>query len=213
VMALVSLNQNMPRYFVHSTMGETELGIFSTMAYAMVAVAMVVDAMTHAAAPRLARLFADGQIKAFRSLVAMLAGIGLALGLIAAVAIAFSGAQLLSFLYGPAYAGYSGVFTWLMASAGISAVASLLTIGITSAKRFSAQVPMFVLVSAVNLACCAVLVPSMGMRGAAIAPLVASSVHFLVAVGILIAVLPSRAADGRVVRSNPAYSDSWGGGL
>jgi O-antigen/teichoic acid export membrane protein len=213
VMALVSLNMNMPRYFVHSTMGETELGVFSTMAYAMVAIGMVVDAMTHSAAPRLARFFADGRVKEFRSLLIRLAALGLALGFIAAVAIAFSGTWLLAFLYGKAYAGYDKVFTWLMAGAGLSAVASMLTVGITSAKRFSAQVPMFVLVSAVNLVCCAVLVPSFGMLGAAVAPLVASSVHFLVATGILIAVLSTYSEEERVVRPDPAYSDSWGSGL
>src|SRR5207245_11212641 len=33
VMTLFTLNQNMPRYFIHSRWGEYQLGIFSAMAY------------------------------------------------------------------------------------------------------------------------------------------------------------------------------------
>jgi O-antigen/teichoic acid export membrane protein len=213
VMALVSLNLNMPRYFVHSAMGETELGVFSTMAYAMVAIATVVDAMAHAATPKLARLYAGNRLPAFRALLLKLVGLGFLIGLLATAVILLGGERLLRLLYGAEYAGYASVFAWLTAGAGISAVASLLTNGITSAKRFRAQVPMFFMVVGSNALACSLLVPRLGLTGAALAVLLASSVHMLMAVAILSYVLFRPSKESGVVGSDPAYSDSWGSSL
>ena len=212
-MALVSLNLNMPRYFVHSAMGETELGVFSTMAYAMVAIATVVDAMAHAATPKLARLYAGNRLPEFRALLLKLVVLGFLIGLLATAVILLGGETLLRLLYGAEYAGYASVFAWLTAGAGISAVASLLTNGITSAKRFRAQVPMFFMVVGSNALACSLLVPRLGLTGAALAVLLASSVHMLMAVAILSYVLFRPSKEAGVVGSDPAYSDSWGSSL
>jgi O-antigen/teichoic acid export membrane protein len=206
VMTLGSLNLNVPRYFVQSAMGETELGVFSTMAYTMTAIGTVIDAMVRAAVPKLARYYVAGDIVAFRTLLFKMAGLAGGLGLVATIVVALIGSKLLLFLYGSAYAAYSGVLVWLTAASAISAVALLLTSGLDSAKRFRVQVPMFIAVVAANAIACAILVPRYGLTGAAIAPLVASIVHLIVA-AILVAFVCLRA--NTLKDPIPAFSDSW----
>lgn len=210
VMTLGSLNLNVPRYFVQSAMGETELGVFSTMAYTMTAVGTVIDAMARAAVPKLARYHVGGQISAFRSLLIRMAAMAAGLGVLATIFIMVLGSKVLLVLYGPTYAAYSGVLVWLTAAAGLSAVALLLTSGLDSAKRFRVQVPMFVVVVAANAIACALLVPRYGLTGAAIAPLVASAVHLVIATALVAGVClrPNKAETPA-----PAFSDSWGAGL
>ncbi|HLH38561.1 MAG TPA: lipopolysaccharide biosynthesis protein [Bryobacteraceae bacterium] len=210
VMTLASLNMNVPRYFVQSAMGETDLGVFSIMAYTMTAISTVVDAMRAAAVPKLARYYVNGKMDSFRSLLAKMGGMAAALGVLATLGILWLGSQVLLVLYGPDYASYAGVLVWLTAASGCSAVASLLMGGLDSSKRFRVQVPMFVAVVATNAIGCAILVPRFGLTGAAIASLIASAVHMAIAF-----VLVSRVCltPGGRETMLPALSDSWGSGL
>lgn len=211
VMTLAALNQNLPRYFVQSAMGETELGVFSTMAYTMTAIATVIDAMARSATPKLARLYVSGRISAFRSLLLKLSGLALLLGILATAGIVALGSKILMVLYGPDYSAYSGILVWLTAANGVSAVAMMLNSGLDSAKRFRTQVPMFTAVVAVNAVACAFLVPRFGLTGAAIAPLAASITHLMIA-GVLISYVWS-ARSKTPSPASAAFADSWESGI
>src|SRR4029077_11554726 len=56
-MLLLSLNANVPRYFVQHYLGEAALGYFAAMAYLFVAGNTAMAAMGQSAVPRLARHF------------------------------------------------------------------------------------------------------------------------------------------------------------
>ncbi len=168
VTTVASLNLHMPRYFVQARMGERQLGIFSAMAYATVSLTLVGDSLGNSAIPKLSRLFAAGQFAEYRALIWRLLSLGVAIGSLAlALARAF-GSSLLTDFYNTEYAAYAGVFTLLMAAAAIHFIASMLTAGITSARRFRIQVPLYVLTAAATAWGCARWVPSMGLAGAAL---------------------------------------------
>jgi len=57
----VALNQNVPRYFVQYHMGVETLGVFSAMAYMMVAFTGAAEALSLSAAPKLAKYLAGGR--------------------------------------------------------------------------------------------------------------------------------------------------------
>ena len=82
VMMLISLNANIPRYFIEHYWGERELGIFAALAYLMVAGNTVVGALGQSASPRLARYYAEGNGRAFRRLLVKLVGLGAGMGLV-----------------------------------------------------------------------------------------------------------------------------------
>jgi O-antigen/teichoic acid export membrane protein len=179
VMMLISLNTNIPRYFIEHYWGERELGYFSAVASVMVAGNMVVTAMGKSATPRLSRYYEDRKPELFGRLLFKLVSIGIALGLGGVAISLLGGRYVLTILYRSDYAEYADVLTWLMGAAGLGYVASFLGYGMTAARHFCAQVPLFGMVTTLTCLACVLLVPSLGLRGAAYALLVGASTSLL----------------------------------
>jgi O-antigen/teichoic acid export membrane protein len=213
VMTLVSLNLSLPRLFVHASLGEHELGIFSAMAYTTVAVATFADALGHSMIPRMSRFYAGGNLTAFRSSLAMLVALGAVFGLAGFVTAQVLGARLLRILFTAEYAAHAGVFLWLVAAAGISCIASLLHYGITSARCFGIQVPMFVLVAGSNALACSWLVPSSGLKGAALSMVIAACVHLTVSAAVLMYLIYSPAKYAAAREVPESCFENWEPGL
>ncbi|MEG4033835.1 oligosaccharide flippase family protein [Microcoleus sp. S36b_A4] len=177
VMMLISLNTNIPRYFLERYLGERELGIFSAISYLMVAGNMVVSALAQSASPRLAKYYAAGNSTAFRTLLFKLVGVGLMLGAGGVFIAVVAGKPILTLLYKPEYAERSDLFVWLMVVAGIGYVSSFLGYGITAARYFQVQMPLFALVTGASGLACLWLIPTMGVQGAVIALIVGAIVQ------------------------------------
>jgi len=185
VMMLISLYPNIPRYFIEGYLGQRELGIFAAMAYIVVAGTMLVNALGQSASPRLADYYAKGMNEAFSMLLLKLVSVGLLLGVAGVLMALVAGSELLTLLYGPEYARYLGTFTWLMVAAGITYIASLLGYGITAARYFRVQLPLFIGVAAVTAIASITLIPYGGLSGAALAT-VASAAVMLVGTAMII---------------------------
>jgi O-antigen/teichoic acid export membrane protein len=188
VMMLISLNANIPGYFIEHYLGERQLGIFSAVAYLMIVGNQVVVALGTSVTPRLAKYYVKGDVTAFRTLLLKLVGIGALLGLAGMLASLVAGREILTILYRPEYAEYPSVFLWLMGVAGIKYVASFLGYGMTAARYFQAQMPLFALVTGVTAVVCLWLIPSQGLQGAAMTLMVAATVQ---AVGSMLIVVHS----------------------
>ncbi len=199
VMLLLALYANIPRYFIQHYMGEESLGAYSAMAYAMVAVTGVAEALGHSATPRLSRYFAGGQIARFRSLLMKLLGFGIALGAAAIATVSLGGSRILTLLYRPQYAEHTDVFVWLTVAAALTCVAWMLNFGLTATRHFKIQVPMFAAVLLTTAAGCYLLVPTMGMRGAAVSLALGALAHVVLASAVLAWVLIRSAAREREV--------------
>jgi O-antigen/teichoic acid export membrane protein len=186
VMMLISLNTNIPRYFIERYLGERELGIFAAMSYLMVVGQMVVSALAESATPRLAKYYAAGNGNAFLRLLlkltaiaALPGGAGVALALVA-------GKQLLTFLYQPEYAQYVEVFVLLMVAAGINYTFAFLGYGRTAARYFLIQAPLSCLVTSASAITCFWLIPQAGLKGAAIALIVGAIVEAASNFGVIL---------------------------
>ncbi len=129
------------------------------------------------------------------------------------IAVRFLGARLLTILFSAEYAEHVEVFVWLVAAAGISCVAALLHYGITSAQCFRIQVPMFLLVVGSNALACAWLVPSIGLRGAAMAMVIASLVHLAATSGILVYLFSTHPKNEIQLTATEVYCENWEAGL
>lgn len=167
VMAIISLNTNIPRYFVERLLGERELGYFSALAYLMVAGNTVIGAVGQSASPRLAQYYAAGQRNEFRQLLLRLVGIGALLGLGGVMVALLFGRPILTLLYRPDYAQYVDVFVWLMVASGISSVASFLGYGLTATRRFHIFMVPYVGTTCGALLVGVHLIPRYGLIGAA----------------------------------------------
>ena len=169
VLMLLSLAGNMPRYAIEHRFGLAALGAFAAPASLMTVGSTVINALGQAATPRLARYFSEGDARRFRRLALQLAG---AAGLLGAAGIGVAlvmGRFALGLLYGRTYAAYGSLLVWLMAAGLVSYVAGALGYIITSARAFTAQAPLFAAVAASAGIASWMLVPRMGLEGAAVA--------------------------------------------
>lgn len=174
VMALLSFGTNIPRYFIERDLGTRELGIFAALAYPLAAGTMVVNALGQSATPRLARYYADGDHRAFSSLMRKLLFLGVAVGAGGTLVIWLAGRPILRLLYRPEYADHVGTFLWLGIAAGVGYVASLLGYAMTAARYLRVQLPLNLIGTLVTAAGCAILVARHQLSGAAMAIIVAS---------------------------------------
>jgi O-antigen/teichoic acid export membrane protein len=179
VMLLLSLNTNIPRYFIEHHLGSEQLGLFSAIAYLLVAGNTVVSALGQSASPRLARYFAQRDRRSFLVLLGRLLLIGLGLGMIGILAAWFFGREILTLLYTPQYAERSDIFLWVMVAATFSYLASFLGYGMTATRSFSPQLPLFALVTASTFVASLLLVPKEGLKGAVLATMASVLVQFL----------------------------------
>lgn len=177
VMLLMSLNGNIPRYFIQRYMGEGSLGVFAAVSALMVAGTTIVGALGQSASPRLSRHYAMGDRPAYISLLIKLVGVGAVLGIVGIAVAVFGGKWLLAVLYGSEYALQSDLFIWIMLAAGASYAQSFLGYGVTAARRFAIQAPLLAVVTGVTTLGCILLMPSFGIVGAGIAVFIASVVH------------------------------------
>lgn len=185
VMMLISLNTNIPRYFIEQYLGVGELGIFAAIAYLMVVINMVVNALGESASPRLAKYYACGDRQGFSWLLLKLLGIAIVLAATSIIISLIFGKQILTLLYQPEYGERSYIFTWLMVAAGMGNISSFLGYGITAARYFRVQMPLFLIVTGVSAASCRLLIPSKGIEGAVSALILAAFVQVLISLAVL----------------------------
>jgi O-antigen/teichoic acid export membrane protein len=163
---LSTLNINVPRYVLEGSLGLESLGIFAALAHFVFAGQTVIGAVCQAASPRLANLFAQGEVGRFRRLLLQLCGTGALLGLAGTLVALLLGEPLLRLLYGPAFAAEAGLLFWIMV-AGLLQYASVpLGYGLSAMHRFRVQLVLQGIVLGVNTLTCFFLVPRYGIAGA-----------------------------------------------
>lgn len=190
VQMLISLNINIPRYFIEGHLGAYQLGIFAAIAAFQKTATTVVQALGHSASPRLAKYYAAIDAEAFRRLTVKLIGLGVLLGCTGVLIALIAGRQILTLMYGPEYA-LPTLFALVMFAAGIDYVAAMLLYAVTSARYFKIQMPLHLLSSGGIALACFWFVPLAGLEGAAIALAIGNLIR---ASGCLVAVLYAQRA-------------------
>lgn len=184
---LGSLILNVPRYFIEHYAGTRALGFFAAVAYLMVAGNLVTNAIAQSATPRLASLYASGEVRAFRSLLFRLCGAAAVPGIAGLLVAGLAGKLVLRLLYRADYESYSGVFTLLMIAAAIYCVTAILTNAMTAARIFKPQPALLAAVMLVSAAACFLWIPAHGLTGAAFAIILAAAAQL---VGSLVVLRP-----------------------
>jgi O-antigen/teichoic acid export membrane protein len=185
VTTLAAINLHMPRYFIEATLGARPLGIFSAMAYATIALTLVGDSIGSCVVPRLARLYAASRVVEYRTRLLRLLVVGSAVGLLGLLIARGAGAWFLTAFYNRSYAAQAPVFTLLMTAAAIHFAASMLNCGITSARCFGIQVPIYAIVAGSTAWCCARWIKTMGLAGAALGVICGATVRLLLCAAVV----------------------------
>lgn len=182
---LSTLTVNIPRYFVEYHLDAHAMGIFSAIAYIMIATRPITGALGQSASPRLSRYYTEGQRGAFISLVLKLFLVSAAIGAAGIIVVLIAGQWILSILYTPEYAEYIGLFAIIMVAAAFDYVAILLNFAMTATRRLRSQSILQVGVVAVTVLGCVVLIPQAGLLGAGIAVIMGKLFQTVIAFGIV----------------------------
>jgi O-antigen/teichoic acid export membrane protein len=179
VATLGSLNVNIPRYFLQHYLGLADQGLYASLAYLVVAINLVVAALSTSVTTRLARLFADHEHRQFVRLLTKLCLLGVSITVIGVPLTFLVGRRLITLLYRPEYADHVGLLALFVGIAGLSTIGSFLFCGLTAARNFRIQVPVYFVALLIGVAGAALLVPRCGLVGAGVAQLL-SAVAFVI---------------------------------
>jgi O-antigen/teichoic acid export membrane protein len=189
VMMLISLNTNIPRYFIVHFVGERELGIFSGIAYLIYAGQTIEAALGQSASPRFAQYYIQGKKQEFINLLLKLIGLGVLIGLVGIVVAGIKGNLILSLLYTAEYVKYQEIFVWMMVIMTVEYVGSFLCYGLIASHHLGVQVPLFMTVTATSAITCFWLVPLYGIKGAAISLLIATTVRAIISTLVIVHII------------------------
>jgi O-antigen/teichoic acid export membrane protein len=165
---LISLNGNVPRYFIERIWGTEALGYFVAVMALPTAGVVIIQAAGASASPRLAKYFVHDR-PAFRPLLLKLVASAGLLGLSGVLIVAVAGGTILGLVFRPAYVAYNYLFLWLMVQASLSYIASFLGYGLIATRRFANLLVLFASVTATTILTAWCLVPWLGLKGGAFA--------------------------------------------
>jgi O-antigen/teichoic acid export membrane protein len=181
---LISLNSNVPRYFIEHYWGESELGIFAAIAYLMVVGRTIVSALGQSATPRLSQYYAAGNFNAFTRLLFKLIGFGIFVGGAIVLLASVVGQEILTYIYQPEYARQD-VFVLLMVAAAFNYIAFFLNYGMIAARYLLIQIPLFTIVLGIIILVGFWSIPLIGLRGAAVALISGGVVQVLLSILVI----------------------------
>jgi O-antigen/teichoic acid export membrane protein len=164
---LGSLSTAIPRISLERSTDAASLGVFSAMAYVLVAGGLVINALGQSATPRLSKLYANAEYAAFKRLLLRLILLGSLLGIAGIVLVSAFGSHLLRAIYGVEYAQESPVFVWIMLDAAIAYVYVFVGTGVSAMRRFTIQLPIHLASTLALVIACFLLIDRFGMKGAA----------------------------------------------
>jgi O-antigen/teichoic acid export membrane protein len=191
VTVLISLETNIPRYFVTHQLGVAELGLFGAIAALITAGGMFTRSMNQVASPRLAAMFHSGDRAGFRRLLGRILACYLVLGLLGLAMVPLMGRWLLGTLFGADFSSHVDLLLVVMLAAAVAYQSGALTTAMISIRAIRSQLPLRLATVAVSLVGCLLLMPRWGLLGAGMA-LVAAKLPFVIA-SLLIVLRATRA--------------------
>jgi O-antigen/teichoic acid export membrane protein len=184
VVALLSLNVNVPRYFVQHYLGESALGLFAAAAYPMVLGDTLMGSLVQSASPRMAKYHAAGDGHAFKTLLIRLTLIGVVTGLAAVAVVLIAGRQILTWLYRPEYASQTAVFVWVVAAVSLRYTYVFIGVAVTAMRHFLVQFYLRVGIFLFLIVVSPLLIVRFGLVGGAIALVIVTAVEGAVWVSV-----------------------------
>ena len=139
VMMLISVQSNLPRYFIAGHSGEHNLGIYAAVSQLTLLATMILCALGDSATPRLASSYAMGDYKGFRRVLGYLLGVAIVLGVGGIVLSVAVGKPLLTLMYRPEYGDYANVLQILMVAAAVTFVGNVLGGAAVASRRIKLQ--------------------------------------------------------------------------
>ena len=153
----------------------TELGIFSALSYLVIAGSTVTQALAQSALAGLGRDVAARDVPSLRHRVRQLILLGAGIGVAGVAVSAVAGGPLLKIIYTAEYAAHVPLLVLVMAGGAVLYVGSLLGAPATAMRAFKSQLWVHGSQVVVMIGSGLVLLPRLGMMGAAWMMLIGSA--------------------------------------
>jgi O-antigen/teichoic acid export membrane protein len=133
-----ALYQNIPKYVIEGRMGVDMVGIYSSIAYFIMAGSTVINALGQSAMPRLATYYQQNLV-AFKLLLIKLLAVSFAVGFTAFLVTYFWGDFILSVVYSDEIASYNKIFWLTMLVAIVVYLSGIIGVALTAMREFQCQ--------------------------------------------------------------------------
>lgn len=192
VMFLISLNASAPIYVLEQSSNRASVGLYGALLYPTVALGTVLHSFGNARLVSLAKAYSNSDTSRFIKLLIELMLLAIGLGMLLIATVLLYGRQLIFIIYGSGFTISDGAFTVLSLGTAIGLLGSCLGFAMTSSRHFAIQIPVFAAVAGTTFATAVLLVPHMGILGAAWAVLVGTLVQVLLSSLVVLWALRSR---------------------
>ncbi|MDB4363115.1 oligosaccharide flippase family protein [Pseudomonadales bacterium] len=145
-----ALYQNIPKYMIEERMGIEMLGIYSSIAYFIMAGSTVIIALGQSAMPRLA-IYYQQDLVAFKLLLIKLLAVSFAVGFSAFLVTYLWGGFILSVVYSDEVASYNKIFWLTMLVAIVVYMSGIIGTALTAMREFKCQAVTSVVVIPIAL--------------------------------------------------------------
>jgi O-antigen/teichoic acid export membrane protein len=208
----VSLSANLPRLFLSRSEDESTLGVFVVLCYLCLPATMVVSAVMQAATPRLAEYHREGRGGRYRRLVRQLSFACAGVAVMNGVLIHGLGPMMLRATLSDEYVSAAGHLDAITAAIGVGFVATVPATAMNAQRLFRLSLLTCCASCGTTFLVSAVLIPRLGMAGAAWAMLLSSGVHWLMSWTVL-RMAPAAGRAEITARPVGAIDDDPGGTL
>jgi O-antigen/teichoic acid export membrane protein len=163
---LGSLFTSVPRLVMDKFIGRAEVGYFAAMSSLLAVGYMLMMALGQSAMPRLAKYYVENR-QGYKLLLTKLTTVALVIGVTGVVVSILFGKQILTLMFTLEYAKHHGVFIQIMIAGSILLLFSCMSAGLTAARKFAVQLPIYAVTALVCMISAFLLIPTYGISGAA----------------------------------------------
>lgn len=162
---LVNATASAPRLVLEAHVDLQTVGVFGAIAYVQTALAMISNALGSASAARLRGCVRTGRRRRFAVLSAKLILLALLIGIALVGVVALAGPQILTLLYGSAYAD-GGLFLLVICATALQIAAAPLQFALIAGHAYWRRLGVNAATFALTLSAALLLVPDLGAPGA-----------------------------------------------
>ncbi|MEC1525878.1 oligosaccharide flippase family protein [Neobacillus niacini] len=204
VVLIISLIDNVPKYFIEYNIGTSELGYYTSIVYVTIIGSTIVNAFGQASMTRLSLYFQQKKLAQFIKLQIQLIIFTIILGLSLVAFVYLVGDKLLVLLYNSDFANYYDEFKLIMIGAVFLFISSIFGYGITAARYFKVQ-PFILSIVLLSNAIFSFILIKDGIYGISIAYLLTSIINFLCHLCVFIYILRTSKKGEANDQSAPSY--------
>lgn len=177
---LISIQANVPRYFLEYYLSIDLVGVYTIFYYFIVVGGVVMNSICQYLSPSFSEFYRDGRISELKKMVLQANLIAIFLGGIGLVLSLLLHGFIIKILYGVQYIKYSYLLPYFMIASIFTYMSIVSGYLLTSLNLLKIQVPIFISLLLFTLIYCYLLIPSYGLLGAVYSTIFSAMSQFLI---------------------------------